>query len=72
MARIKYVNDEERRKAQAESVAKYKEDKKIKRVPLDMREEELDLLKQFAAAHGETVTGFIRQAIKDRMQAMGD
>lgn len=72
MARNKYSNDEERRKAQAESVANYKKENKIKRVPLDMREEELEQLKQFATAHGETVTGFIREAIKDRMQALGD
>ena len=66
----KYVSDEQRKEAQFEAVKRYKDSKKIKRVPLDMPEDELDNLKKFCADHNESVTSFIKSAIKERMERM--
>lgn len=49
-----------------EASKKYKE-KKIKRVPLDVQIEMYEKIKQSAEANGETVNGFIKQAISDRL-----
>lgn len=49
-----------------ESSKKYKE-KNIKRVPLDVQIELYEKIKQAADANGETVNGFIKQAISDRL-----
>lgn len=49
-----------------ESSKKYKE-KNIKRIPLDVQIEEYERIKQAAIATGETVNGFIKRAIKDRL-----
>lgn len=49
-----------------ESSKKYKE-KNIKRVPLDVQIEMYEKIKQAAEANGETVNGFIKQAISDRL-----
>lgn len=51
------------------SSKKYKE-KNIKRVPLDMQIELYEALKQAAEAQGETVNGFIKTAIKERMDKL--
>ena len=40
---------------------------KIKRVPLDMQISEYDQLKRAATVNGETVNGFIKAAIRDRL-----
>lgn len=53
-------------KGSYESSKKYKE-KNIKRVPLDMQIELFEALKQAAEVQGETVNGFIKIAIKERM-----
>ena len=45
---------------------KYKE-KNIKRVPLDMQLQEYEQLKAAAEAAGESVNGYIKQAIRLRM-----
>lgn len=56
-------------KGSYESSKKYKE-KNIKRVPLDMQIELFEALKQTAEAQGETVNGFIKTAIKERMDRL--
>lgn len=43
----------------------------IKRVPLDMQIEEYEKLKSAAAASGETVNGYIKNAIRQRMGKNG-
>ncbi len=53
-------------KGSYESSKKYKE-KNIKRVPLDVQIEMYEKIKQAAEANGETVNGFIKQAITDRL-----
>lgn len=53
-------------KGSYESSKKYKE-KKIKRVPLDMQIDMYEKLKQTAEKNGETVNGFIKKAIADRL-----
>lgn len=46
---------------------KYKA-QKIKRVPLDMQITEYEKVKAYAQAQGESVNGFIKQAIRERME----
>ncbi len=46
---------------------KYRE-KNIKRVPLDMQITDYENVKAFAAAHGESVNGFIKRAIQETME----
>ena len=50
-----------------EASKKYKKDN-IKRVPLDMKIEDYEILKAAADAHGEKVNEFIKKAIKERME----
>jgi len=50
-----------------ESSKKYKE-KNIKRVPLDMQIDMYDKIKQAAEMNGETVNGFIKKAIAERLR----
>lgn len=56
-------------KGSYESSKKYKE-KNIKRVPLDVQIELYEKIKRVAEANGETVNGFIKQAISDRLSKM--
>lgn len=42
--------------------------KKIKRVPLDMQKADYERLAAAASAKGETVNGYIKQAISERME----
>ena len=44
----------------------------LKRVPLDLRLSEYDELKQAATVNGETVNGFIKLAIRDRLAKLQD
>lgn len=53
--------------AQKRATAKYKE-KKLKRIPLDVQKEKYEEIKTAAAASGETVNGYIKKAIDERMQ----
>ena len=53
-----------------EAVKAYKEKRCIKRVPLDMPENDLEELKQFATSHGESLNGFIKAAIKERIERL--
>ena len=53
--------------AQKRATAKYKK-KKLKRIPLDVQKEKYEEIKTAAAASGETVNGYIKKAIDERMQ----
>lgn len=57
-------------KAQLQAIAKYKA-KAYKRIPLDYPVEEYDDLKQAAKNNGESVNGFIKTAIRDRLAKLG-
>lgn len=56
-------------KGSYESSKKYKE-KKIKRVPLDMQIELYEALRQAAERNKESVNGFIKAAIAERMERL--
>lgn len=53
-----------------EASKKYK-GKKIKRVPLDMQLEAYETLRQAAERNNESVNGFIKTAIKERVERLG-
>ena len=40
----------------------------LKRIPLDVKKEEYDLIKEHAEYMGESVNGFIKRAIKEAME----
>lgn len=63
------VTDMTTSKAQLQAIAKYKA-KAYKRIPLDYPAAEYDALKQAALNQGETVNGFIKAAIRDRLAKM--
>lgn len=42
----------------------------LKRVPLDMKVEDYETLKASAAEAGQTVNGFIKQAIAEKLEHM--
>lgn len=52
-----------------ESSKKYKE-KCIKRVPLDMQIELYEQIKQCAASGGESINGWIKMAIREKLERM--
>ena len=52
---------------QKESMYRYR-DKNIKRIPLDVQKEKYDEIKAAAAAAGESVNGYIKKAVDDRME----
>ena len=52
---------------QKESMYRYR-DKNIKRIPLDVQKEKYDETKAAATAAGESVNGYIKKAIDDRME----
>ena len=56
-------------KAQLKAVAKYKA-KAYKRIPLDYPASDYDELKNTATRNGETVNGFIKLAISERMEKL--
>lgn len=41
---------------------------KLKRIPLDVQKEKYDQIKEHAMAAGETVNGYIKKAIDERME----
>lgn len=53
--------------AQKKATTKYKE-KNIKRIPLDVQREKYDEIKAAADHAGETVNGFIKKAIDERIE----
>lgn len=54
-------------KAQIEATLRYKA-KKYKRIPLDMKLEEYEALKQYTDKTGESINGFIRRIIKENIE----
>jgi len=54
-------------KESKKSILTYKAES-VKRVPLDMKNEDYDRLKVVAEANGETVNGYIKEAIRQRME----
>ena len=53
--------------AQKRATMKYKSEK-MKRIPLDVQKEEYLLLKEHAAARGESLNGFLKRAAREQMQ----
>lgn len=53
-------------KERREYLNTYRKDK-LKRVPLDLKIEDYEKLKEAAAKAGETVNGFVKKAIAERM-----
>lgn len=53
---------EAKKRANAKYIAKT-----LKRVPLDVRKEEYEVIKRIADHLGESVNGFIKQAISERL-----
>lgn len=53
--------------AQKRATAKYKE-KALKRIPLDVRKEKYEEIKTASEKAGESVNGYIKKAIDERMQ----
>ena len=53
--------------SQKKANTKYRE-KSIKRIPLDVQKEKYDEIKAAATAAGESVNGYIKKAIDDRME----
>lgn len=53
-------------KAQVEATLRYKA-KAYKRIPLDMKIEEYEALKQYTDKTGESINGFIRRIIKENI-----
>ena len=53
--------------AQKKATTKYKE-KNIKRIPLDVQKEKYDEVKAAADRAGETVNGYIKRAIDERIE----
>lgn len=41
---------------------------KLKRIPLDVQKEKYDEIKEAASLHGESVNGYIKKAIDQRME----
>lgn len=52
---------------QKESMYRYR-DKNIKRIPLDVQKEKYNEIKAAATAAGESVNGYIKKAVDDRME----
>lgn len=44
----------------------------LKRIPLDVRKEKYEEIKDFALSHGESVNGFIKRAIDEAMYRDSD
>ena len=59
-----------RTKASNEAQYKYNSTH-LKRIPLDVQLSEYDLIKAFAEASGESVNGYIKAAIRQRMEREG-
>lgn len=55
--------------AQKKATIKYAK-KNLKRVPLDMKLADYETLKASAAEAGQTVNGFIKQAIAEKLERM--
>lgn len=53
--------------AQKKATAKYKV-KNLKRIPLDVQKEKYEEIKAASKKAGETINGYIKKAIDERMQ----
>lgn len=53
--------------AQIKATMKYKA-RAYKRIPLDVRVEEYEALKEFTEKNGESINGFIRRIIKENIK----
>lgn len=53
--------------AQKKATAKYKE-KNLKRIPLDVQKETYEKIKAASEKAGESVNGYIKKAIDERME----
>jgi len=53
--------------AQVKATMKYKA-RAYKRIPLDVRIEEYEALKEFTEKNGESINGFIRRIIKENIK----
>ena len=53
--------------AQIKATLKYKA-KAYKRIPLDVKIEEYEALKQYTEKNGESINGFIRRIIKENIE----
>lgn len=53
--------------AQMRATLKYKS-KSYKRIPLDMKIEEYEALKEYTDNNGESINGFIRRIIKENIK----
>lgn len=53
--------------AQKKAAIKYKE-KNVKRIPLDVQKEMYERIKDAAQKNGESVNGYIKKAIEERME----
>ena len=53
-----------------QAVQEYRAEHKIKRVPLDMKQSEYDLLADAAKRVNESVNGFIKRAITERINGI--
>ena len=56
--------------SQKKATAKYKE-KAYKRIPLDVRTEEYEELKEYCDRTGKSINGFIRDLIKEAIKKEG-
>ena len=58
--------------SESQKQAHYKYAKKaLKRIPLDVQKEKYDQIKAAADRAGETVNGYIKKAIEERLQKEG-
>lgn len=53
--------------ARGKSAVEYAK-RSLKRIPLDVQKEKYDQIKESASAAGETVNGYIKKAIDERME----
>lgn len=53
--------------ARGKSAVEYAK-RSLKRIPLDVQKEKYDQIKDYASAAGETVNGYIKKAIDERME----
>ena len=63
MGRKRVYASEDAKGRRLEAVNKYKEDRKLKRVVMDLPEDEVQAIRSFAADHGISVTSLYRQSV---------
>ena len=63
MGRKRVYASEDAKERRLEAVNKYKEDRKLKRVVMDLPEDEVQAIRAFAADHDMSVTSLFRQSV---------